>query len=470
MPLVPIPINKGAYKNVDDENVASPDIATEMKNLVIDDTGANIDRPGLSETPFSQTGAAYGIIGARYFRSQNCVILVDSNRSAWKLTESGVTTNITGTSLGGTSRPVFADDGAYLAIAGGGTQIQWDGTGTTTALAGSPPDSTHIDYLDGYWISHLLDDQEFRIAGPTAVTRQTWNTGDFFQAEGDPDNVTAQAVLLRELYSFGPRSVEIFQNFGSANPFQRTFFIDTGISAPYSLLKWDNSLSWLDHERRIVRMEGRTPVQFNGPIDRVIKNYGTVDDCWAAFIPIGGFNFVVYVFPTEQTAWAYDPKRQEWYEWDGFAGPNQTRFPISAHVYVQEWNKHLVGDPYTGVIRELTFDAKVDGDNILRRLRRMRYKHGTGKRKKSNYYLLHVKRGVGTSGGVEPVCEVRVNDDGRGWTQPKQVPLGLPGESQAPLRVQMRGIYRERQLEVQMTEGFEFALSAIEEDVEVMAT
>lgn len=467
MPLVPIPIGKGVYANVDSTSVKTPEAATVLKNLVIDDAGANIDRPALSSTPFGQTGAASGIIGAQYFPVSDTTVLVDIARRIWSMDSSGVTTDITGASiLGGTGRPMFASDGTYLAIAGGGAPQRWSGTGTTEIMPGSPPDTDDISYLDGYWIARVLNSPEFRYAGPTPVARETWSSGDFFEAEGLPDNVVTQAVLIRELYAFGNESTEIFQNFGASQPFSRTFFIDTGISAARSVVKWDNSLGWLDDEKKIVRMEGRTPVHISAPIQSVLDGYDTVDDCWAANIRVGGYYFAVWVFPTAETAWAMNQKTREWSEWDGFTGPNQQRFPMHAHAYVKEWSKNLVGDPYTGVVRELSFDHKVDGSQVLRRLRRMRYTHGSGQRKRSNFYLFDVKRGVGTSGGVEPVFEIRVNDDGKGWSNWKQVPLGLPGTTQSPTRVRMGGIYRERQLEIQATEPYAFSLVSIQESID----
>jgi hypothetical protein len=468
MPILPLPITKGVFKNVDATSVSTPDFATELKNLVIDDAGANIDRPGLKAAAFAQTGAAFGVIGQKYFPVSGTVVLVDTARRIWSMTSAGAVTEITGTTLGGSSRPVFASDGTYLYFTGGGAPQRWDGSGTTEAMAGSPPNCSYLSYLDGYLILFLDDDQEHRWAGSTAVARETWNSSNFFAAEGLPDNTKAQAVLLRELYSFGSESTEIFQNFGTSNPFGRTFFIDRGIGAPYSVMQADNTLWWLDDLRRVVRMEGRTPVQVSGAIDRVIQNYATVSDCWATSLEFREFPLALFVFPTEETSWVYDLKRQHWYEWDGFVAATQDRLPIHSHVYVKEWNRHLVGDPYTGIIRELSFDAKVDGGNALRRLRRMRYKHGTGQRKRSHYYLFHVKRGVGTPGGTEPVFEVRVNDDNRGWSMPRQVPLGFPGERQEPIRVHLGGIYRERQLEIQMTEPYEFQLHGIEEAVEVL--
>lgn len=471
--LKPIPIDKGVYQNVDPMELGDPSYAAELRNICLTDSGANTDRPGLSE--FSNTGTAYGILGLSYFTVSDTVVAVDRNRKIWSIDSDGVATQIDGgTDLEGTSRPTFASDGTYLAIAGGGAPQTWSGTGNTALMAGSPEDCTHISYLDGYWISHLLNDQEFRFAGPTSVTRLTWNSSDFFQAEGSPDNIVAQAVLLRELYSFGETSTEIFQNFGTANPFQRTFFIDRGIGAAHSLIQFDNTLSWLDNRRRIVQMQGRTPVQINSPYDRIIQGFTTVSDCWAANIEgIGGKYFAVWTFPTEEKSFAFDYKNKEWAEWDGFEDGGSARLPIHSHVFVGAWNKHLVGHPNTGKVFQLTFDSKSDGDAIMRRLRRTgSYNHGTNNRKRSNYYLFHIKRGLIADDGTtaEPVFEVRVNDDNKGWSDPELVPLGFFGEETEALRVNMGGIYRRRQLEIQMTDAAEFLLTGIEEDVELMTS
>jgi hypothetical protein len=468
--LKPIPIDKGVFQNADPLELADPSFAAEMRNLVLTDSGANTDRPGLSL--FANTGTAFGIAGLFYFSVSGTVVAVDEDRRIWSLASDGTLTEIGGLDLGGTSRPKFADDGELLAIAGGGAPQTWTGTGVTTPMAGSPPDCDSIDYLDGYWITHLLNDQEFRIAGPTQSTRLTWNTSDFFQAEGLPDNVLAQAVLLRELYSFGSQSTEIFQNFGSAQPFQRTFFVDRGIGAPHSLIQFDNTLAWLDNRRRIVQMQNRTPVQIDSPYDRTIQGFSTVDDCWAANVEsLNGYYFAVWTFPTEHRSFAYDYKNQQWFEWDGFADGESARLPIHSHVFVESWNKHLVGDPAAGRIYQLTFDAKTDAERTMRRLRRTgAYSHGTSCRKRSNYYLFHIKRGLIPNDGStpEPVFQVRVNDDNKGWSDPILVPLGFQGSQTGALRVRCRGIYRRRQLEIQMTDAAEFLLAGIEEDVELM--
>ena len=468
MPTLPIPILKGVLKSVDATSVQTPEYAIDLKNLFIDAAGVNRDRPGLAATPFGITGSAFGIEGMFYFKVSNTVVLVDTNRRIWSLTEAGVTSEIGYATLAGSSRPVFDSDGTYLAIAGGGAPQQWSGTGPTALLAGSPEPSTHILHIDGYWINFLTDDQELRFAGPTAVARQTFNSSDFFSAEYDFDNVVAVKKLFRELYAFGTKSFEKFANVGTDQPWVRTFGVDIGCGAPYSVVQADNTLWWLDNKRRIVRLEGSTPIQVSEQIGKVLYDYETVSDCWSSEVLIGDYKFLIFVFPTAETSWAYDYRRQEWYEWNGFANSNESRLPIHSHLFVEEWKKHLVGDPFTGVVRELTFDAKVDGDNPFRRTRRMRYNHGTLKKKFSEGYTVKFKRGVGTPGGDEPVFEMRVNDDNKGWSNPRQVPMGFPGEKQKAVKVSgLRGVYTERQLEITMTEPYEFQLQGIEEDVQV---
>lgn len=467
MPLLPIPINKGTFQNVDAFELTSPEYAADFRNFVLTDAGSNIDRPGLNQ--FAAVGS-YPVQGLTFF-SNHLVAVTSSDRKIWKIDSSGTVTDITGTALGGSARPVFADDGTYLAIAGGAAPRSWTGSGNTALLAGSPPDCKFISYLDGYWITHLIDDQEFRWAGPTESARGTWNSANFFQAEGLPDNLKAQAVLLRELYAFGAESVEIFQNFGgTSTPFQRTFFINKGIIAPYSIVEADNTLFWLDSDRRFVMMQGRTPVQVSTPFDRVIKDMTTIDDCWGVALNIGAFYLIAWTFPTEERTLVYDYKLKEWYEWDGFVDGGTDRFKMHSYTFAKAWNRHFVGDPVRGIVWELSFDNKVDGSNTLRRLRRSgQIDHGTSKRKRSNYYQLDVKRGVGTPGGTEPRLLMRVNDDGKGWKDYVSIPLGFTGERQTPIRVPgLRGIYRKRQIEFYMTDPYELSIRSLQEDVEEM--
>lgn len=468
--LQSIDISKGSNLTIDGQEMPQAGYATDWRNLLKSDAGADVDRPALSA--FASI-AADPVEGLFYFKLVDKVIAVTSNlgtpsggRRVWSIDEAGIVTNITGTTLDGTNRPVFDNDGTYAAIAGGNIPLQWSGGGTTTALAGSPANCTHVSYLDGYWINHLIDDQEFRWAGPTAVARATWSSANFFQAEGLPDNIKAQGVLQRELYAFGRDSTEVYQNFGSTStPFQRTFFLESGIIAPYSLIKANYTFHWLDQERNFVSMEGRTPVIKSDDVTKVIKNFGTVEDCIASHIKIGPHYLIVWTFPTEERSFCYDIKRGAWGEWDGYVNGLSDRLDINAHCYVPEWNRHLVGSAINGKIYTLSLDNKTDGANPLRRVREMQYDWGTNNRKTSSYYLLHFKRGVATASVTDPKVMVSWNDDNKGWSEEKIISLGELGSKTDALRVKCGGIYRRRRLRVTMTDACEFVLTKIEEEV-----
>lgn len=462
MPTLPVAINRGVYKNVDRTSIVTSEYATELLNFLIDDSGANIDRPALSR--FATVGS-FPIHGMSYFKPEDVVVAVTGDRRIITITEDGVVSNITGSLLAGTSRPIFATDGTYLAIAGGGAPQQWDGTGTTASLAGSPPSTKWIAYLDGYWILILNNDQEARIAGPTAVLRQTFDSSDFFQQEGLPDITESFLVLNREAYFFGQESIEIFQNYGEgSNPFRRSFFVEDGTLSPYSIGRDDNTVWWLNKDRRIMRMEGRTPKQISTPYDRVIQKMSDVSDVWFSAIKKDGFYLLAWTFPTEQKCFVYNQTKDDWYEWDSFANGESDRMKMHCHVNIPEWNKSLVGDPVTGLVYEMTFDAHMDGTRNVRRMRRMRYNHGTKKKKRSDYFLIDVKKGVGTPGETEPVFTVRVNDDNTGWTDPKTYGLGFPGADSKPIKAFHRGIYHTREVEILCTDNCEFRLNGIDEE------
>lgn len=464
MPLVPIPINQGSFKNADSFEIGQG--AAELKNLLINDAGSNVSRPSLTE--FATIGSS-PVIGLTFFDDQ--LFAVAENRQMYAISSEGIVTNVADAALEGTARPVFANDGTYLAIAGGGAPKRWDGGTATEDMPGSPVDCTHVIYLDGYWINFLLDDQELRFAGPTSVLRATWNSSDFFQAEGLPDNIQAIAVLNRELYAFGSDSTETFFNYGdSSNPFKRTFFIDRGLGAKYSLVQADNTLWYLDSDRRFVQLQGRNPVTISTPYDRIIRGYSTVSDCWGTVIERDSHYLIVWTFPTVEKTVVFDYKNQYWSEWDTFIDGVASRMTMHSAVHAKGWNKFFVGDPSDGTIWELSKTSHADGVYPRRLLRRTgQIDHGTGNRKRSNYYLFDVKRAVGT-GSSTPIMEVRVNDDGQGWSEPEQVELGITGEAQQPIRIDMRGIYRKRQIEVTVTDSVEFVLHSIQEDVEVMTS
>lgn len=470
MPQADIPIGKGSFENVEPFELGGAEHAVALKNLFINEAGSNVDRPALSPTSFANIGS-YPIEALTFFDGQLFAI-TENDRRMWAIDSSGLVTDVTGTPLEETSRPVFASDGDYLAIAGGGAPRRWSGVGNTELLPGSPENCSHLAYLDGYWLNFLLADQELRLAGPTAATRDTWDANDFFSFEKRAGKLTSIIATDAgsELLAFKAQATQVFQNVGdSTTPFAPVFTIPRGTEAGYSIVEADNTLFWFDSiSRRFVKLEGRNPVDIGTPFDRELKRFTTVNDCWVAAIEIQGMYLIAWTFPAERRVLVYDYKTQQWCEWDGFRDGQGLRFRMHSYCHAPQWNKHFVGDAITGIVWELSREFKTDGADTFRRLRRTGV-IDRGTRCRNNFYDFYVKRGTTDSGAAEAVMQVRFKDDDKPWSDPITVALGNTGDKSGPVRVRSTGIYRQRQIEVKVTDPVDFILHRIVEDFEGLA-
>lgn len=486
MPTVTLQFNKGAFGNVDETEVADPAFAALQNNFLVTDAGSLVCRPALrNTTPSGGTSygssGAYPIIGMRDF--SDMVVSVASSGHITKTVEAGTTTLITDPSTNlletESTRCDFADDGEYLAIACGGTPKRWNGTDPLAEdMPGNPPDCTHIKYLDGYWIALLPDSQELRWAGPTEALREAWSSGDFIEASVLPDNANALTVEQRELFVFGEKSIEIFQNFGDSTvPFRPTFSIKKGTLSPYSIVQANNTHYFLNRDRQFVRLEGRTPVLISSQYDKQIKQFDTVSDCFGYAVEFNEHYLIVWTFPTEGRTLVYDYKHDVWQEFTSFnVRGEETRYWMNAYTFVPSWNVHLIGDYRDGDIYPLSTDRSLETSAYFtgpKAVRRSGYiDHGTGNYKRNVRYRFFMKRGnspaADTALKAQSVLMIRFRDDDKGWSDPVEIGFGTTGNFSPFAELHSTGIYRRRQIELTLTDKADLILSKIEEDLEVM--
>lgn len=469
MAFVDVAINEGLFSSVSEFELQNSPKASILSNLLINDAGSNQTRPGLGpESGFATLGAK--AIGATYFQGR--AIFVTEERDVWALSSDGTTENITGAKLGGDRRPFFATDGRILAIAGGGKPIQYLGGGTTELMPGNAPTCSHMLYLDGYWIANMLGTGEFAFAGPTRDLRETWNALDFATAEALPDSINAIATSIRELHIFGPESVEIFQNYGEEDvPFVRIFTLDNGLVAPYSVINANNTLFWLDSNRRFVESRQRTPVFISNEIHSEIQAMTVVSDCYGYKIDYKDQFLLVWVFPTERKSYWYNYKTQQCGRFESFVSDTDVTFRLNAYAYDKDTNTHYVADNTSAKIFKFSDAYLHDGDQPIRRIRRTGViTHGTFVRKQSNRYRIWVKRGMGALDTTEPYLLIRFRDDGKPWSAFRRVGLGKIGQMESYVEISYREIYRARQIEIVCTDAVGLWINRIQEDVEVLGS
>lgn len=468
MPM--IDISKGVFKTQDRRSLRNSPYADELINMFIGRSGENYDRPTLSSFT---TLSSSDIIGAYYFTPFIVCVTQDRKIYTVNLDVSNTVTDVTSTSLPGSGRPVFTDDGTNVYIAGGAAPIKWEGLGTTTSLlGGSPPDMTHILYSDGYLIGMGADGQSVRFSN--YQTPETWSALNVFSAVGDPDDIKGGAVSQREIYLVGEKTTELWQNVGAYPvPFARAYVYQYGTNAPYSVHSVDGSIFFLERSKRVIRIIGRQIERVSDGIEGELSSYTNVEDCWSTSFGWDGSIHVVFVFPTEEKAWSIDLKNGDWTEWRGYDN-GLDRVRINSIAYAEDRNKVYAGDFFSSNLWQFSDTEKTDAGDIF--VRRRTFSHvdqGTSNRKRAKWLRINMKRNVASAyeGADElsnPVIELRWKDDNKLWSDWKKVNLGLKGTQEYYAYFRNLGIYRTRQYQLQMTDPAECNIISIETEEDLM--
>lgn len=453
------------YENV--EEIELDNLNATVQDGYVNEMDHIAKRPGL--TSWKDTGTGLPIDGLYWWDEQNCVIVV-SNTRVWKITDSsGTMTELTGsTALLAGGIVSFASDGSRLVMANGAQMVHTDlSTLTTMADAQAPTAVTHLAWLDGYLLA--MGSTQINFSDPLDVT--SWVAADYFEAEGTPDNNVAMGQAFRELIILGHRSVEFWINDGVA-PFSRLSGGSQpyGCSAPYSLSRVGSTWIWLDHERRLVTMQGRGVVPVSNPYERVIQRYANVDDAVGYTISVDGYPLYVLNFPTAKQTLVYNYQTQKWSKW-GYWNTSKgqyERFRGQAYCYARKWNFHLIGDWQNGLIYKMSRSTFTDNSNPIRTLIRTgAISHGTETSKRSNTLRIRTKRGVGNSTVSDPQVSLRRRvNNGAQWENERWASLGQVGQHELHAEWRRNGIYRTVQYELCHSDDSDFILVGGDEDVE----
>lgn len=470
VPFVKLPMNQGAFKSKDQDSVRNVPYAEDLINMFVGVTGNNYDRPTLE---LYATLPSNEPIGMYYF--DGVLVVVTSDRKIYTLDSDANILDITDIPLPGTARPTFADNKQVLVIAGGSTPIKWEGVGyTTKALGGSPPATTHLSFLDGFLLANR------RIASENYKVMQfsdfedidTWNGLNIFSAVGDPDEVQGVVTCQREAFIVGEKTTEIWQNVGAYPvPFIRAHIWQYGTSAKHSIIVADNSVIFIDQDRRILKISGREIARISEAIEEELFQYEVISDCVTSQFSWNGSVHVLFVFPTERKVWSIDLRNNQWSEWRGFS-IDWDRPRINCLFYAETTREVFAGDFGTGRIWKFSDTIKTDAGGIFKRNRKFSViDQGTYVKKNVRVLRINMKRDVATSytDFANPTVELRWRDDGKFWTNWRQLNLGQIGELKRFIEVHRLGQYRSRQYEIQFSDPVELNISDIETDEEVLS-
>lgn len=354
----------------------------------------------------------------------------------------------------------MANNGTSLVFVDGTNGYSYNtstATLTTLTTASNWYPANRVDFQDQYLIFNRSGTGQFFISNLSDPT--TYSALDFATAEGAPDDTIGIIVDHRELWLFGEKSIEIWQNTGGAAfPFERVAgaFIERGCAASLSLAKNDNTVFWLGDDRIVYRANGYTPQRISThAIETAIDGYSTVSDAVAWFQDTKGHKFYWLTFPTANKTWVYDVASGLWHERsyrDTVTGGEKRH---RAGCYAKAYNTHVVGDYSTGEIYALDHDTYTDDGDTIRRLCSSPYVHSGREWVYQSSLEIEFEAGVGTTSGQgsDPQVMLRYSDDGgRTYSNEKWRSIGAKGAYENRAFWKRLGRFRTRTFEVTITD------------------
>jgi hypothetical protein len=332
---------------------------------------------------------------------------------------------------------------------------------TGASVSVSTP-STSCGFVDGRIVLSNLNTGQFVYTG---LYNSTVDPLNFETAEGAPDNLLSLAVVHREVWLFGEYTTEIFGPTGDSNtPFARigNAFIETGIAAPRSVGKMDNTVYWLSADKQgqgvVVRAVGYEPQRVSThAIEYAIASYSRIDDAVAFTYQQEGHNFYQLTFPTAGKTWVFDSRSGLWHE-RAYRRPTDGGLEqVREQCQMSFAGKILVGDRNLPRIYALDLNTYTDDGDPILRLRSCPHLWAAGARQSFYALELLLETGVGdgtTGQGGDPQARLRWSDDGGVSFGSREMwaPMGKIGERQRRVRWRRLGSSIDRVFEVAITD------------------
>lgn len=380
--------------------------------------------------------------------------------TAYKIVpSSGAVTSI-GT-IPGTGMVQMASNLTQVIIVGGWTAtwyiITMSGPTLTTVTGGGYPSPDTVAFLDGYFILNNVGTGQFYI---TAINNgASIDILDFATAESNPDPITAVFVDHRELWLFGPVSVEVWYNSAQSTgfTFERRLdaILEVGCAAKYSIAKLDNTVYWLSNQFTILRASGYSPqIVSTTALSNEIAGYSRIDDAIAYSYYERGHAFYVITFPSANVTWCFDASTGEWHQ---RKSANMQRHLSTSCSQIDKTN--YIGSINTGSIYKMSEQyGTEDGYKILRSMQTP-YIHDRWTRIKMSSLRIVMQTGVGTNTPLKPedqnpqVSLTYSDDYGNTWSSPANASMGKIGEFGTEVEFRRLGMFRVRLFQVQSSTG-----------------
>lgn len=437
---------------------------------------ALIGTPGLTRySLLNQLGTIGFVRGIHRFSATVAIAIVGDR--VYKVGVGKVFTNI-GTIDGLSTYARMADNGTSIMLVTGPNGYFIDPViGTVTQIIdGSFTGGEFVGFVAGMFVWNKPGTGQFQYTDPYSTTISALN---FYTAESSPDPLSALVVNHSEVWLYGPNSVEVWALTGdNSDPFSRIqgAQMETGIDAPSSLAKMDNTLFWLGGDDRgrgiVLRAVGYSQAQrvSTHAIEFAIASYGDISDAISFTYQQEGHTFFVLSFPAADKTWVFDAATGLWHERAWMDGDGILH-RIRVINQIDFDGETLLGDWENPTLFTYRLDVFADSGTIsggvLKRVRAC--PHLSSDLKQQLFHLLQIDMETGgstTPPGDDPQAMLQWSDDGgHTWSNEYWVSFGKLGEYKTRARWRRLGKSRDRVFRMTITDPVKIVITGASVEV-----
>lgn len=340
-------------------------------------------------TTLFDTLANTGDIRATLFNPDDSLLYVVSDNDFYEVTSAAVETdrgNLSTTS--GHVEMALDPAGAEIVIVDGTNGYTFDVSGNSFATIsdGDYPDTaTTVDYIDGYFLVNVPGTPG-RFQWSNLNDGTAWESTDLATAASLSGDVKKILVDKHDIYLFGEYRTELWYNSGdTSQTFQPFEYIETGIAAPATAHRFDNSVAWLSRDSRgnlqVVKATGSyQPEVISTPqMARLFQQEAYASDsdptnAYAYVYQVDGHEFYCITFPdiVPTITFCYDASTQLWSQRSGaFSSGVPTRDYVRTATHTTWADDPIIFGDYqeNGKLYSVTWAAwDWAGENMERRI------------------------------------------------------------------------------------------------------
>jgi len=343
----------------------------------------------------------------------------------------------------GTARVRMAANYTELCIAAEGNGYVYSANTLTTPLPFAVND---VMYADGYMLWTVEDSEQFFISALDDAL--TYDAADIASVEGAPDNIVGAINDHREIQFFGATSTEIFYNSGASDfPFDRqgNAFIERGCFDRDSIVKIDNSVTFVGDDRIIYTLNGYQPRRISTHAIEVFLADATYARAYSHTHE--GHKF--YVLETDQGTRAFDFATGAWHE--------RTSWESAWHkvaFVIECYGLTLYFDRVNGQIYTASNDVHTEDGNPIAMDIYLPTIEASRERMTMASFEVLCETGVGNDSVADPQAMLTYSDDGGySWSNEMWRSLGAVGTYRTRAVWRKLGQFRTRQMKLRITDA-----------------